>query len=144
MPYKGKTVTKSKGPDGSKTRTVRKANGTVKTKTTSSSGKTTKSVSKTKLTGKGVKRVTKTTDAKGRMTRTATNSKGRTTITKKKADGTIKSKTRTKAPNKVGAGRGPIVRASGGGIKKTGTARRKTVKPMNNQKMVKRAYKGKK
>lgn len=129
LPAKSKTVTKTKGPDGSKTRTVRKANGTVKTKTTSASGQTTKSVSKTKFTGKGVKQVTKTTDAKGRTTRTATNAKGRTTVTKKTADGTIKSKTKTKkAPTNRAFG--GIKKATGGkpgpsGIKKTGTATRK-------------------
>ena len=124
MPIKGKTVTKTKGRDGSKTRIVRKANGTVKTKKTSASGKTTKSVSKTKFTKKGVKRIKKTTDAKGRTTRTATNSKGRTTVTKKTADGTIKSRTRTKSPIKAGTGPAPAPRPFGG-IKKTGAVKRK-------------------
>ena len=121
MPAPKKTVTKTKGADGSKTRTVRKANGAVKTKTTTAGGKTTKSVSKTKFTKKGIKKVNKTTNAKGVTTRSVTNAKGRTVTTKKKADGTVKSRTKTKAtkPTMGGPGgkpatRGPKATKSGG------------------------------
>ena len=147
MPAPKKTVTKTKGADGSKTRTVRKANGAVKTKTTTAGGKTTKSVSKTKLTGKGVKRVTKTTNAKGVTTRSVTNAKGRTVTTKKKADGTVKSKTKTKAPksrsipSSPGGKPGPSVtpyrgsKGRGNGVMvKTGGSKGRAVRAPKNKK----------